>query len=438
MVNILNLPDWEVLDMKETDHDYLIVARYTGEPEECKHCLGPADHLYRHGLMEHRYMDLPMHGKRVGLKVQRQRYRCRRCSRTFLQYLPDMDERRSATNRLMAYIGRESMRRTFTSIADETGIDERSVRRVFHEHVDRYRQEVRFTTPKWLGIDEVHLVRQPRCILTNIEDRSVVDLLPKRSRQDVEKWLANLHDRHKVELVTMDMWAPYRDAVRLMLPQAVIVIDKFHVIKMAVQAMDQVRKETRSSLTQRQSRRLKRDRFILFRRWHELSPQDQFILSTWEGAFPCLGLAYRAKEAFCSIWDSQDTAEAQDRYTVWRDSLPSELEAPFQPLTTAVGNWSQEIWAYFDHPVTNAYTEALNGLVKLMNRNGRGYSFEAIRAKALYSTLRVANRPNYRLFRERAITYDLQAMVTTHIEIEPVSGPSFSTLEDLFSEGSHE
>jgi hypothetical protein len=45
-------------------------------------------------------------------------------------------------------------------------------------------------------------------------------------------------------------------------------------------------------------------------------------------------------------------------------------------------NWETEIFNYFDHPITNAYTEALNGLIRRM---GRGYSFEALRAKILFT-----------------------------------------------------
>jgi transposase len=58
----------------------------------------------------------------------------------------------------------------------------------------------------------------------------------------------------------------------------------------------------------------------------------------------------------------------------------------FYPLTRAVNNWMPEIMAYFDHPVTNAYTESLNNLGRVMNRLGRGYSFEALRAKILLYT----------------------------------------------------
>jgi transposase len=44
-----------------------------------------------------------------------------------------------------------------------------------------------------------------------------------------------------------------------------------------------------------------------------------------------------------------------------------------------------EILAYFDHPVTNAYTESLNNLIRVMNRLGRGYSFGALRAKIVFA-----------------------------------------------------
>jgi hypothetical protein len=61
------------------------------------------------------------------------------------------------------------------------------------------------------------------------------------------------------------------------------------------------------------------------------------------------------------------------------------MRSAFSPITTAWGNWHNEILAYFDHPITNAYTESLNNLIRMMNRIGRGYSFEALRAKILFT-----------------------------------------------------
>jgi hypothetical protein len=60
-------------------------------------------------------------------------------------------------------------------------------------------------------------------------------------------------------------------------------------------------------------------------------------------------------------------------------------------------NWHQPIFAYFDHFVSNAYTEALNGLIKTAQRNSRGFSFEVLRAKVLETGgLQRVARPAYR------------------------------------------
>jgi len=75
------------------------------------------------------------------------------------------------------------------------------------------------------------------------------------------------------------------------------------------------------------------------------------------------------------------------------------MKAHFDPLIKAMGNWHDEVFAYFDHPITNAYTESLNNLIRVVSRVGRGYSFEALRAKLLipirkrlYSILLIHNK----------------------------------------------
>ncbi len=425
-MNILNLPNWEIIEAREGEFDYVINAKYTPEPVACIRC-GVMGQLYRHGVKKQRFMDLPIHGKRVGLVAHRQRYRCRACNQTSYQPLPDMDKNHSATARLMAFIGKESMKRTFVSVADDTGIHERTIRRLFALEVAKLDSEIKFETPRWLGIDEVHLVKRPRCILTNIEKRTVVDMLPSRNKDVVSKYLYQLPDKKRIELVTMDMWLPYKDAVNEILPQATVVIDRFHVIKMAISGVDLVRKDTRSHLTARQSRTLKRDRFILFHRMSDLDEQDKFILNTWIGTFPLLGKAYQLKEDFCDLWAIKDRQEAMDKYESWKSTIPIELEVPFKPLTTAVGNWKGDIFAWWDHPVTNAYTEAVAGLVKITNRVGRGYSFQAIRAKLLYSNLSTVHKPGFNRLLEARGLYMVMEEIKDY-------GIPFSTLIRILGE----
>ena len=102
---------------------------------------------------------------------------------------------------------------------------------------------------------------------------------------------------------------------------------------------------------------------------------------------PELGKAYDFKEAFFRIYDDPDKVSAQHAFEAWENTLPDgELEM-FHSLAKTVRNHYEDIFAYWDSPkrITNAYTECLNGLMKMSNRMGRGYSYEIIRAKTMYS-----------------------------------------------------
>jgi len=94
---------------------------------------------------------------------------------------------------------------------------------------------------------------------------------------------------------------------------------------------------------------------------------------------------YRLKEDFFKIYDAQSPDEAQGRYIEWKRRITPEIAPAFFDLVRAWDNWTPWILGYFDHPITNAYTESLNNLIRVMNRLGRGYSFEALRAKILFA-----------------------------------------------------
>lgn len=380
--NILNLADYTVLSVENTDHDYHIKAETKSIPSQCPTCQSKA--IVSFGRREQLIKDLPMHGKRVGIYVSTRRMKCTSCTKTFSESLPDVDDKRSMTKRLLEWIGKQATKRTFVSIAEEVGITEGTVRIVFNDYINLLEKTVRFETPTWMGIDEIHLIK-PRGVITNIKNNTAVEILKDRNKKTITDYLYGLKDRGTVQYVAMDMWRPYRDAVTDVIPQAKVVVDKFHVLKMANEAMESVRKSMRADLTLKQKRGLMHDRFILLRRESELTDQESFNLDGWAKNYPLLGEAYRLKEDFFKIYDAQNPTQAMARYEHWRKSIPPELYSHFASIVTAWSNWQPYIVEYFNHPVTNAYTESLNSIIRVMNRLGRGYSFEALRAKILFT-----------------------------------------------------
>ncbi len=65
--------------------------------------------------------------------------------------------------------------------------------------------------------------------------------------------------------------------------------------------------------------------------------------------------------------------------------MSSNSKDAYKDLVRAVDNWHVEIFNYFDKRLTNAYTESINSIIRQVERMGRGYSFDALRAKILFN-----------------------------------------------------
>ena len=157
---------------------------------------------------------------------------------------------------------------------------------------------------------------------------------------------------------------------------------------MASEALEAERKNYQAQLSKEDRIYVKKSiRWLTLKRPGNLTPAEQKALEVIKQAIPALAMAYDFKEAFFRIYDDPDKASAQHAFEAWENTLPEGELAMFHSLAKTVRNHYEDIFAYWDSPkrITNAYTECLNGLMKMSNRMGRGYSYEIIRAKTMYS-----------------------------------------------------
>ena len=209
-----------------------------------------------------------------------------------------------------------------------------------------------------------------------------------RTQDHLKPFFENLPNKDRVEWVCTDMWRPFKRSFSQYLPNAKLVIDKFHVVKMASEALEEERKKYQSTLTKDERIQVKKSiRWLVLKRPDNLSPAEQKALLIVRQTIPGLAQAYDFKESFFKIYDEPDKKAAMLAFEAWENSLPEKEMEKFHGLAKTVHNHYDDIFAYWDSPnrITNAYTECLNGLIKVSNRLGRGYSYDIIRAKTLYA-----------------------------------------------------
>ncbi len=390
--DLLGLPSLSFAGIEsEPDAPFtLIRVNASRPPVECRHCHENA--FVGHGTTEQELADVPMHGKPAKLVLTRRRYLCVKCGKTFHESLDDIHDDRLATKRLVEFVEKNALRLTFEEVARQTGIDPRTVRNIVDDYIDVLVKQHTPVTPEVLGIDEVKIGKTYLGVITNVKANTFVELLPGRTKKHLDAHFVAMPDKHKVEVVVTDLWNAYRQMAATYFPHAAVVADKFHVMRMAVEAVETLRKHIRQTELRGKAKTaerlsLKDERHLLLKRETYLTRRELAVLDDLRTKYPLLGIAQAAKEGFFDIYDAPDRKTAEAMFEAWKGTLDPRVANWFKRLAYDVDNWHQHVFKVFDYPFTNGYTESLNRFIKDANRIARGQSFPILRARLLYHNL---------------------------------------------------
>lgn len=378
---MLNLDGLKVEKVANWSGDYRVEATVNQAVPTCD-CTNPL--VVSNGRKDATFVDTPMHGRRVEIVVKRQRYLCRGCGRTHYANIPHMHSKHRLTLRCYDYIVRNGAKRPWKALGDELGIDPQTVSDIWNGWADAELAKATPETPTWLGIDELYIMGKYRAVITNVKKNALVTMLPSRDLGPLQLYFAERFDADLIEVVTMDMYAPYRIAVKNCFPKAKIVVDRFHVMQHASKAVETVRKILRGHQDRKHRISLLGDRWLMLTARDNLSAIQRVRLESVLEQYPTLKEAYELKESFRDVWKTTDRATAEAAFVVWKMRVEaSHGRAAWRPLLTAFDNWHEEIFAYMDWRLTNAYTESFNALARRMDRGGNGYSFEGLKKRLL-------------------------------------------------------
>ena len=174
----------------------------------------------------------------------------------------------------------------------------------------------------FIGVDEISYGR-PKKFLTVVVDHErgrVVWAAEGKSSDTLGEFFALLGPARSagIEVVTMDMSAAYIKSVTEQIPQAEIVFDRFHVVRLLLDAIDEVRREQQRALEDAGDRKsLKKSRFPLLKNPWNLTRQEKQKLADIQVNNRPLYRAYLLKESFQSIYDSRSVEEADQRFGEW-------------------------------------------------------------------------------------------------------------------------
>ena len=326
MIDILQLDGVQPIDYRNEDGCIVITVQPSGDHlETCPECGG---RLYKHGQRINHFADTPLQMQPVKIEVVRTRYRCSECKSMITPQLSFLDEKRRATNRLIQQVRKRCLDRTFTQLAEDTGVVVNTIKNITLDFVEELERDVKFETPTIMGIDELKLMGTYRCVITNLAMNSLFDMLPERTQDTLMPYFAKMPDADKVEWICSDMWRPFKKSFRLHLPNAKLVIDKFHVVRMASAALDTERKSLQSGMNRYARLNMKKNlRWLLLRRPNSLTEEQLEVLAQLEKLHPEFKEAYDLKEQFYNIYEATSKDDAIQRFNNWESDIPKHLKS---------------------------------------------------------------------------------------------------------------
>jgi transposase len=387
VTDTLNLPGVTTLKHVSSDGQHTYEARGTSPAP-----LGPCCLLFdptkgRAGTQWRMFTDTTRDGQPAIIHYKLQKWKCASCGKTPQEHLAWAEGGHGFTARAAQVVFNKAIRQSFTAVGNEFGTDPKTVADIFMDHAVPAVEAIRRRTPRVLGLDEKYLWRDYRGTLANVEESTLLWLLHARTESALSGFFATMPDRDRVEVVVIDMYAPYRKMLPTWFPSATIVVDKFHIVRYATLAISTGRAALKMAGQPEEDRKeLKRSRYTLLKRRENWKAHDVRTFKLIEQKWPEMAELYEWKEAAHSLFEwPHGQAAARQAYAVWLDGLPPKFRRFFRRFTNNMRDerWGKEIFNYFDHRYTNGYTERLNGMIDDANLIGRGYPYRTLFHKAM-------------------------------------------------------
>lgn len=382
----LDIPDVEVLKTEITDkNEYIITIQSKQKRVRCRVC-GKAlrkSHGYDDWI---RVRHLPILGRPVYLRFRPRRFECD-CegNPTTTERLEWRDKGSTHTKFYDDHILLQLVNATVQDVSIKEGLNYGTIEGVIKRRIVSEVDWSQYEVLSVLGMDEVALKKGHSNYVTLVTARlwdghlAILGVLPGREKKTVKSFLKSIPQRLQATIHTVctDMYKGYTEAVREVLPRALLVVDRFHVAKHYHAAADalriQVRKDLQKTLSKDEYAALKGSMWAFRKKASDLTRKEKAVLKRLFSYASDLKKAYNLREQLTRIFDRNlSRAEAQKQIRAWVTRVRKSGLTCFDKFIKTLTRWFDEIINYFINRLSSGFVEGFNNKVKVLKRRCYG------------------------------------------------------------------
>lgn len=388
VAQFFTLPELKLTAFKrEQIASNVVQAKKISAFEICPKCATPSSVVYDRRIV--RLKDAPLRGQSMRLSVKKRRFFCKTCRKPFTEPIAGVTKGQRCTQRyrrsvLWACENFSDLTRVRKAMRCSSGFIYQTL---YEQMQTKIGEKLNYPWPSTIGIDEHFFTRRRgraefATVFTDFTNKRIRELAFGKVKGELIAQVQGIPGRENVRNVVIDMSDSYRSFVREHFPNAKIIADKFHVLRLLNPAINKRRVKITGDKRSVPIRRL------LLRRRDRLQYFERDALDRWLLGHPELRDIYTAKEALSNFYRIKGLRRAATALTKFTDWLAHSELKELKKLRRTLMAWRQEILRYFETRLTNARTEGFNNVAKLVQKRAYGYrSFENYRLRLLNACL---------------------------------------------------
>ena len=373
---LLGIPNHQVIGVELMEEgEALVVLERRPRVLKCPKC-GRRCNCYDTVLRLIR--DMPIWGQSTTLAVPWPRAECESCGILSIRYRWVGPTGRR-TRRYERWIFDLTRWIPVNDVAKVTGLAWETVKQIEKRYIRGALRKRDLEGIKALGFDEVSYRKGHRylTIITDIKRKRVIAVEKGRDSAALRRFFRRFGKERlaAVREAVIDMHDPYLKAIREAMPQATIVYDRFHLMKLLNRSLDDLRRRIQRDLPVEDRRVLKNKRYVLLKPSEHLTRRQRVALAELKRANEPLSTGYLLKEDFREIYQAVDATEARADFADWIRRVRAAAIPELLDFLKTLRRHFKGVLAFFryGHRLSNGLAEGFNNVIKTIKKVAYGF-----------------------------------------------------------------
>lgn len=355
-------------------------------------------HFVKNGYRFRDFVGLPIGGKKVIIRMKVQRYKCKDCDFDQQERIPFATGSRSYTHRFAKYVVDLLRGMTLQDVSNHLGVSWDTVKEIHSTYLERHYSPPSLEGVENIGIDEF-AVRKGHVYKTIVVDLDSGRILYVGDGKGTDAltgfWKKVKRKGIRIRYVATDLSTAFIASVMENCPEATLVFDHFHVVKLMNEKLDDIRRKAYNMEKDVNKRKvLKGTRYLLLGNGADIfDKQYRTRLDNALAMNEPLSKAYYLKEQLREIWMQPMKSMAEGVLDDWVRQAEQSRIPQLMRMAVTMKAYRRGILAWYDCHLSTGKVEGINNKIKVMKRNAYGFRDDR------YFTLRLYALHDFRITR---------------------------------------